>query len=285
MKMLILFTTLFSSFFASAQTTDETAVKNLIARETDAYNASDWTVWSGCWAHEKYISWSANVRTGYVQVIGWEALEEMMRSNFSNDPEPWKATVRRENWNVHINGNMAFVTFSQTVTDDGAGFSYTSSETRTCEKQEQEWKIIQAGALRIAPNHYALATLIRGLAYAATKDETPETFAKTVFSWSKDAVHIMPWTLPGFSEWIREWSAGYNLEFKITTSSGERLQTSRLNIGKSKELAGFFQFWGFEGANVERFYRELWRLELEAAGFIYEPKDDGDKTVETVRKK
>ncbi len=285
MKKFLFLAALFCSCSALCQTTDETAIKNLLLREATAYQASDWKTWSDCWMQESYISWSANVRTGYAQVSGWEGLAKYMRPNLDSPSEPWAVTISQKRWSLRINGNMALATFIQVVTDYSTHFSYTSSETRSCERKGLDWKIIHAGSLREAPNYYALTRLIQALAYAALKDETPEMYAQAVFNWTKNTVLMEPLTLPAFTEWIREWASGYHLQPEVLNASDKLVQIRRINMEESEELAGFFQNWNGQGAAVERFYRELWRLELQAANLTYEAKDEGDKTIETFRKK
>ncbi len=73
-----------------------------------------------------------------------------MEKLITDNPEKNRQQVRRENINIRVSGNMAWVTFEQYGTDTGEaamdmpGLSY---ETRILEKQDGRWKIVYAGWL------------------------------------------------------------------------------------------------------------------------------------------
>ncbi|HYT73543.1 MAG TPA: nuclear transport factor 2 family protein [Vicinamibacterales bacterium] len=92
------------------------------------------------------------VRQEVVSVEGWEAIGVRMKKNMTDVPTPnlTPAKLARENLNVRIQGDVAWVTFEQhgiTTGDskfDMPGLSYA---TRILEKHGGKWKVVYLGYL------------------------------------------------------------------------------------------------------------------------------------------
>ena len=130
------------------QSDDAKAIMEVIAAESNAFWDKDFEAWSLCWVRAPYVrvmGWWA--RGGVTVIKGWETISSRMKEVMTENPEPnpTASRVRRENINLHIDGNMAWVTFDQFGEDTGdlqMDMPGLSHETRILEKQEGEWKIV-----------------------------------------------------------------------------------------------------------------------------------------------
>jgi hypothetical protein len=133
------------------QQNDNAAVIQVIAAESAAFWDKDFAAWSQCWQHAAYvrmIGWWA--RGGVMVLEGWDALSDRIKTSMTGNPEPNPTAlhVRRENINLRINGNVAWITFDQYGQDTGdlaMDMPGLSRETRILEKHQGEWKIVYAG--------------------------------------------------------------------------------------------------------------------------------------------
>lgn len=130
---------------------EEEAIKNVIIAETEAFWDKDFNALSNQWAHGDYVRIVGWWQRGGITVMkGWSVIGERMETLIKENPEKNRQQVRRDNMNIRVSGNMAWVTFEQYGTDTGEtamdmpGLSY---ETRILEKQSGHWKIVYAGWL------------------------------------------------------------------------------------------------------------------------------------------
>jgi hypothetical protein len=101
--------------------------------------------------HDDYVRVVGWWETGGVTIRkGWSVIGERMENVIKENPEKNHQNVARENFNIRISGDMAWVTFEQYGTDTGEkamdmpGLSY---ETRILEKHNGQWKIAYIGWL------------------------------------------------------------------------------------------------------------------------------------------
>lgn len=136
-------------------TPDEQAVMAVIAAETTAFWMKDYAAWAACWLHTpaaRRFGWWA--RAGIRHVEGWDAINSNMQRQMENNPtpQPLAANVRRENVNIRISDQMAWVTFDQYGADTGEpemDMPGLSHETRILEKHDGQWKIVYVGYLLV----------------------------------------------------------------------------------------------------------------------------------------
>jgi ketosteroid isomerase-like protein len=129
-----------TSLAQSANTADETAVKQVITDQTDAFFAKDREKWARCWVHEPYISWTAQGGADRVLTVsGWEAYSNMFDGYFQ-DPTPSQTKVVSENMQVTVLDKVATVTFLQTRQNPTRPLK--SREVRVLEKQGNDWKLV-----------------------------------------------------------------------------------------------------------------------------------------------
>lgn len=125
---------------------DEEAIKRVLRSETEGFFKRDKAEWANAWAHTPYVNFAANLYGGdFLLVKGWTNLEKQFASQFKSSKVTDKVTVQNANYTVHQNGNMAFVTYDQTLLDSHG--KTTSKESRVVEKLNGQWKIINVIAL------------------------------------------------------------------------------------------------------------------------------------------
>ena len=125
---------------------DNDAMKRVLRSETEGFFKRDKAEWSNAWAHTPYINFAANLYGGDFRLVkGWTDLEKHFASQFKSNKVLDKVTVKNDNYVIHQNGNMALVTYDQTLLDSHG--KTTSKETRVLEKLNGQWKIINVIAL------------------------------------------------------------------------------------------------------------------------------------------
>ncbi|GAB4037587.1 Cif family virulence factor [Spirosoma jeollabukense] len=135
-----------STVLHSLAQADEDAIKRVLRSETEGFFKRDKAEWANAWAHTPYVHFAANLYGGdFLLVKGWDKLEKQFASQFKSSKITDKVTVENANYTVHQNGNMAFVAYDQTLVDSHG--KTTSKESRTLEKINGQWKIINVTAL------------------------------------------------------------------------------------------------------------------------------------------
>jgi len=129
----------------------EEAILQTIKAETKAFWDKDFDAWAKCWAHVPYTRTLGWWQAGGISVVeGWEAQSDLIRKVMAENPKPNpNATrVRRENLNIRVSAQMAWVTFDQygeDADDPRMDMPGLSRETRILELIDGGWKIVYAG--------------------------------------------------------------------------------------------------------------------------------------------
>jgi DNA-binding CsgD family transcriptional regulator len=132
---------------SDAAEADREAILALIAAETTAFWNKNYDAWAQCWVQAPYVRrigwWSLG---GVTYRAGWDEIGKRMRDLMDENPLPNSsaAEVRRENVNMRIGGDMAWVTFDQyapVTGEQGMDMPGLSRESRVLEKHDGEWKI------------------------------------------------------------------------------------------------------------------------------------------------
>ncbi|MBC3788843.1 hypothetical protein [Spirosoma utsteinense] len=135
-----------SSLATSVAQVDNEAIKRVLRNETEGFFKRDKKVWSDAWAHTPYIHFAANLYGGdFMLIEGWDKLEKQFATQFKSSKLSDNVTVQNADYSIHQNGNMAFVTYDQTLLDSHG--KTTSKESRVVEKINGKWKIISVTAL------------------------------------------------------------------------------------------------------------------------------------------
>jgi hypothetical protein len=126
-------------------------ILELIEAESKAFWDKDYNKWAACWAQEPYIRTMGWWKDGGVTVVkGWEERGPRTKQHMEQFPEPNPQNVRRENINIRILQDAAWVTFDQYGKDNGEplmDMPGLSRETRFLEKHNGKWKIVYVGWL------------------------------------------------------------------------------------------------------------------------------------------
>jgi hypothetical protein len=139
------------SHFQPNTSKDKDAIMALIAKESKAFWNKDFDTYASCWAHESYVRTVGWWEAGGVTVVeGWEERASRTKRHMEQSPEanPTATKVRRENINLRIQNEMAWMTFDQYGEDTGDSLMDMpgrSRETRIFEKIGGEWKIVYVG--------------------------------------------------------------------------------------------------------------------------------------------
>jgi len=135
------------------QSNEAAEIMQVIAGESVAFWDKDFDAWAQFWMHTpaiRIMGWWA--RGGVTVEEGWDVIGARMKALMQADPEPnpTAAQVRRENINMTVTSEMAWVTFDQYGSDTGdtsMDMPGLSRETRILEKHDGAWKIVYAGWL------------------------------------------------------------------------------------------------------------------------------------------
>ena len=125
---------------------EQDAIKKVLYNETEGFFKRDKEKWANAWAHTPYIYFAANLYGGdFLLVQGWDKLEKQFANQFKSKKLLDKVVIQNANYLIHQNGNMAFVSYDQTLFDSQG--KTTSKESRVLEKINGEWRIINVIAL------------------------------------------------------------------------------------------------------------------------------------------
>lgn len=133
--------------------TEKAAIMAVIAGESAAFWNKDYDKWASYWVQAPYVRTMGWWKDGGVTVVnGWDERGPRTKAHMEESPEPnpTAADVRRENINMRISADMAWLTFDQYGADTGDSLMDMpgrSRETRVMEKHDGEWKIAYVGWL------------------------------------------------------------------------------------------------------------------------------------------
>ncbi|MDF7817012.1 hypothetical protein P1X15_05370 [Runella sp. MFBS21] len=139
MLTLLVLTFLYSK--ASSQTTDIAAIKKTIEAEKAASDAANYKAYLSHWVKAPYSSFLYNgiLLTGDAL---WKTMDERWAKAKAR-----KVNNTRSDWNIHIKGDAAYVTFNQHSEDIEKNKITETVEGRFLEKIGNEWKIVNMTAV------------------------------------------------------------------------------------------------------------------------------------------
>jgi len=129
---------------ASASQNEVELVKAVIDKESKAFFGIDYKTWTDCWVHTPYAFWSFSDTTDVNFFEGWEAIDKRFAEYFKTS-KPSTAKMERNWLDVRVNGNTAYVRFTQKVQDELGRVE--QAEVRVLEKQNGQWKIVYVGVI------------------------------------------------------------------------------------------------------------------------------------------
>lgn len=139
--MITLSAVAFFGMIASAQTTDIAAIKKTIEAEKAASDDANYKAYLSHWVKAPYSSFLYNgiLLTG-------DALWKVMDERWAK-AKARKVNNVRSDWNIHIKGDAAYVTFYQQSEDIEKKKVNETVEGRFLEKIGKEWKIVNMTAV------------------------------------------------------------------------------------------------------------------------------------------
>ena len=147
--MKIFFTFLAISFlsassYAQDTTNAEEKIKKVIEGETLAFANADLVAWSGYFVHKPYLRWSVSATMFF---DGWDALyngaKAFLESQSGRKDACGLHQITRNDWNIHISGNTAWVKFVQVSDTEPT----PTQQFRVLENNNGKWEIAMLVAL------------------------------------------------------------------------------------------------------------------------------------------
>ena len=139
--MIVISVSSLSRLQAQNVSNEETAIKQVITDETQAFMGRNQEKWSDAWVHEPYISWSSE-RAPH-QLLGWESISQALSYNFALGQPPRPAIFfQRDDYQVSVLGTVATASFTQTAKNGTGKALGKSREVRILEKQNSSWRLI-----------------------------------------------------------------------------------------------------------------------------------------------
>jgi hypothetical protein len=128
---------------------DEEDIKKSIVDETSYWIDGNYDKWAEGFIHEPHLLWSVTNggEPGDVLTMrGWETLKTFMGNWFKNYNASFakkmkQSEVTRDNWQVQIRSNVAYVSYNQHSVNAETKQILDSTETRVLEKINGAWKI------------------------------------------------------------------------------------------------------------------------------------------------
>jgi hypothetical protein len=129
------------SFFAfvsygQSATPEESAIKAVIAAETQAFDARNYEQWAAHWAQEESTSLLAANGADRIHATGWAEVGKAMKDFMAANATPQHPDRSSTNFRAQIGSDLAWVFFDQ-KTDATLGW-----EQRTLKKVGGAWKLV-----------------------------------------------------------------------------------------------------------------------------------------------
>jgi hypothetical protein len=121
---------------------EEAAIIKMLEADTKAFLAGDVAGLKSTWAFTPYTRGMAVSSNGQKAYGG--SGDEMLK--WVEGIQPTEATFVNSNYNIQINGNMAWATFDQKVTQPGKSTA-AAHEVRCMEKINGNWRIVMVASL------------------------------------------------------------------------------------------------------------------------------------------
>ena len=111
-------------------------------KQLTAFITHDYQAEAEVWSQEPYIVHYESAGPN----VGWEAISANYKTIFEPSTEPGVVihSMTATNYNIHLNGNVAFVFYDQhsDYTENGERITDSHRELKYFEKKDGEWKII-----------------------------------------------------------------------------------------------------------------------------------------------
>ncbi len=126
------------------QDAEKTAITKLIDDETRYAASADSANVAKYWSHNDETIFTITGATGAQEYRGWQAIKTMMK-----DVKPFNLEMKRDNYQMDIANDLAFVTFDQRD-NWGGTIERKTKESRTLKKIDGEWKIVNLNVIDVS---------------------------------------------------------------------------------------------------------------------------------------
>jgi tetratricopeptide (TPR) repeat protein len=131
---------------ASAQSTDEDAIKKALQAETEAFFSLNADAWQAAWLHDANVTRADVANNSYSTIKGWDSFGPALVNQIKQAAKQGKAapvSVTSDNYVIRVDGNLAWAEYDQHLTGSNNGTAATNfaHEYRTLVKQDGAWKI------------------------------------------------------------------------------------------------------------------------------------------------
>lgn len=122
--------------------TENAAIMDVIARETDMFLRRDFDGWAACWVQDdrtREVCVSSSF--GATVLEGWDRLSDYMRNVMASGTVCDISETERFNVNITVSGDIAHVVFDET-SKNSSGQIERTFETRILERSDGKWRIL-----------------------------------------------------------------------------------------------------------------------------------------------
>ncbi|WP_298987233.1 DUF4440 domain-containing protein [uncultured Roseibium sp.] len=123
---------------------ENSAIMDVILRETDRFVQQDFDGWAACWVQdERTREVCISSSFGATVLEGWETLSNYMQNVMENGATCKISDIQRFNISITVSGNIAHVVFNETSRHENGRVEETF-ETRVLERSDGRWRILYA---------------------------------------------------------------------------------------------------------------------------------------------
>lgn len=126
---------------AMAQNAEEEAMKKVIAKQFESSANRDFTGWASSFRQDSSLTRVFISSNGYFPTFGWDSAKAAAERDWKVSPKPFKVDVKRSNFQITANGEIAWLEFDQVARYENDTFNYASHEVRLLVKENDGWKI------------------------------------------------------------------------------------------------------------------------------------------------
>jgi hypothetical protein len=127
---------------------EKQAIKAVLESETQEYLNQDFDNFAANWVQEPYVLWLYAGKDNLIEKSSWDSVGAFFKNMFDTSPPPAQSEVIRSNFIFRIYGNVAWVTYDETIKRNGGNGETNSKpfkELRLLEKGRDGWKIVFVG--------------------------------------------------------------------------------------------------------------------------------------------
>lgn len=123
---------------------EKNAIKEIVIKETTAWANRDYNTFISTYAHKPYTTWRCFNGRRFFETFGWDEIDKNFKSSFENSPDTLKFKITRDDFIIHVNDNMAWISFIANSSWDNPGrmVKLKTQESRSLIKENGQWKIL-----------------------------------------------------------------------------------------------------------------------------------------------